>query len=100
MLQVPADRAHEAMPYLTFLIDNYENVPAAGVVFVHGNRFQWHNDHPQYDNLDLLSLLNVEEALKENGYHNMKCDWSLSTCRKDAVPQASLETSMQASLQL
>lgn len=44
-------------------------------------------------------LLNVQKALKENGYHNIQCDWSLSTCRKDAVPQASLETSMQASLQ-
>ncbi|EDN96406.1 hypothetical protein SS1G_01332 [Sclerotinia sclerotiorum 1980 UF-70] len=87
------------MPYLTFLIDNYEHIPAAGAVFVHGNRYQWHNDHPQYDNRDLLSRLNVEDALREYGYHNLKCDWSLSTCRSEAVPQGSLETSMQASLQ-
>ncbi|KAI9645375.1 hypothetical protein NHQ30_006113 [Ciborinia camelliae] len=99
VLQVPANRAHEAMPYLTFLIDNYENIPAAGAVFVHGNRFQWHNDHPKYDNLDLLSLLNVEKALEEDGYHNLKCDWSLGTCRKEAIAQGSLETSGQALLQ-
>ncbi|KAM0313913.1 hypothetical protein ACHAO8_005159 [Botrytis cinerea] len=99
VLQVPANRAHEAMPYLTFLIDNYANIPATGAVFVHGNRYQWHNDHPQYDNLDLLSRLDLESALAEDGYHNLKCDWSLSTCSDKAVAQGSLETSMQASLQ-
>ncbi|KAF7900261.1 uncharacterized protein EAF01_007563 [Botrytis porri] len=99
ILQVPANRAHEAMPYLTFLIDNYEHIPAAGAVFIHGNRFQWHNDHPTYDNLDLLTHLNIETALAEDGYHNLKCDWSLSTCGEKAVAQGSLETSMQASLQ-
>ena len=43
-LQVPANKGHEAMAYLTFLIDNYEEVPERGVVFVHGTRWAWHND--------------------------------------------------------
>lgn len=58
-LQVPANRGHEAMAYLTFLIDNYAQIPAAGVVFVHGSRWAWHNDHPNYDNAALLASLNI-----------------------------------------
>ena len=37
-LQVPANRGHEAIAYLIFLINNYVDIPAAGVVFVHGSR--------------------------------------------------------------
>lgn len=95
-LQVPANRGHEAMAYLTFIIDNYDSLPNA-VVFIHGSRFAWHNDHPAYDNAVLLSQLNVSRALEPYGYHNLKCDWSASTCyEKDSPPQRSLETSMRA----
>ncbi|KAK4498753.1 hypothetical protein PRZ48_009263 [Zasmidium cellare] len=99
-LQVPANRGHEAMVFLTFLADNYENIPAAGAVFVHGARYQWHNDSPDYDNLDLLTALNVSSALEPYGYHNLRCDWSASTCSaKESVPQRSLETVFKARLQ-
>lgn len=97
-LQVPANRGHEAMAYLTFLIDNYENIPAAGVVFVHGARWAWHNDAPDYDNAGLLSALNVSNALAPSGYHNLRCDWSISSCVPSSPPQGSLETSLQAVL--
>jgi len=97
-LQVPMNRGHEAMAYLTFMIDNYEDIPAAGAVFVHGARFQWHNDEPNYDSAVLLSALNVSAALKPWGYHNIRCDWSLSTCPASSAPQGSLETSFQAVL--
>ncbi|OAL21672.1 hypothetical protein AYO20_11315 [Fonsecaea nubica] len=92
-LQVPANRGHEAMAYLTFLIDNYERLPAAGAVFVHGSRWAWHNDAPDYDNAALLASLNVSAALAPLGYHNLRCDWSASTCSPtEAPPQGSLET--------
>ncbi|TVY42475.1 hypothetical protein LOCC1_G005164 [Lachnellula occidentalis] len=97
-LQVPANRGHEAMAYLTFLIDNYENIPAAGAVFVHGSRFAWHNDALDYDNAALLAALNVSSALAPFGYHNLRCDWSLSTCPSSYTPQGSLEISTQALL--
>jgi hypothetical protein len=97
-LQVPANKGHEAMAYLTFLIDNYDHVPAAGAVFVHGARFQWHNDEAEYDNAVLLSALNIPTALEPSGYHNIRCDWSLSTCPASTPPQGSLETSFQAKL--
>lgn len=96
-LQVPANRGHEAMGYLTFLIDNYEKLPSAGAVFVHGSRWSWHNDSPDYDNLALLTALNVSSALAPWGYHNLRCDWSASTCPPNSgPPQGSLETSMRA----
>ena len=99
-LQLPANRGHEAMAYLTFIIDNYASIPASGAVFVHGSRFAWHNDHPDYDNTALLSLLNVSAAITAHGYHNLRCDWRASTClAAEAPPQRSLETKMRAVLE-
>ncbi|KAI5366201.1 hypothetical protein Slin15195_G077240 [Septoria linicola] len=99
-LQVPANRGHEAMPYLTFLIDNYDAIPEAGAVFVHGSRFAWHNDAPEYDNAVLLKALNMSSALEHNGYANLRCDWSASTCSpKESPPQGSLETLFTSRMQ-
>lgn len=98
-LHVPANRGHEAMGYLTFIIDNYEHIPAAGAVFVHGSRFAWHNDAPDYDNGALLAALNISAALAPWGYHNLRCDWSASTCPSSSAAQGSLETSLLAALQ-
>lgn len=95
-LQVPANRGHEAMTYLTYIIDNFDTLPAASV-FVHGSRFSWHNDDVNYDNLNLLRRLNTTSALNTPsiGYHNLKCDWSASTCTPDSQPQGSFETRLR-----
>lgn len=99
-LQVPANRGHEAITYLTFIIDNYAALPIAGAVFVHGSRWAWHNDEMNYDNSALLQALNVSAALEPLGYHNLRCDWSAGTCAPDyGPPQGSLETSLNARLQ-
>ncbi|KAH8705989.1 hypothetical protein BGW36DRAFT_285956 [Talaromyces proteolyticus] len=83
-LQVPANRGHEAMAYLTFIIDNYDHIPEAGVVFVHGSRWAWHNDQPTYDNAALLAALDISSALSSWGYHNLRCDWSVQISPWDA----------------
>ena len=99
-LQVPANRGREAMAYITFLIDNYAEIPAAGAVFVHGTRWSWHNDELDYDNAALLAILNVSAALAPSGYHNLRCDWSASMCSpSSAPPQGSLETTMRSVLE-
>jgi hypothetical protein len=95
-LQVPENRGHEAMAYMTFLIDNYDHIPAAGVVFVHGSRWAWHNDAPDYDNRALLLALDIPAALTPSGYHNLRCDWSITSCIPSSPPQGSLETSLQS----
>ncbi|KAJ5095236.1 hypothetical protein N7532_007527 [Penicillium argentinense] len=97
-LQVPANRGHEAMAYLTFIIDNYDNIPSSGAVFVHGSRWAWHNDSPDYDNLALLSALDIHSALSRTGYHNLRCDWSTSTCLPSAPAQGSLEMRLQSAV--
>jgi len=98
-LQTPANRGHESMAYLTFVIDNYDSIPPA-IVFVHGSRFAWHNDHPEYDNAKLLADLNINAALADYGYHNLKCDWATSTCSpNEALPQGSYETRSRAILE-
>ncbi|KAF7593805.1 hypothetical protein BBP40_010862 [Aspergillus hancockii] len=97
--QVPANRGHEAMAYLTFIIDNYDNIPSRGAVFAHGSRFAWHNDHPDYDNAALLAALNLQTALEPWGYHNLRCDWSLSTCPSSVSPQGGIDNTFKAVLQ-
>lgn len=99
-LRVPANRGHESITYLTFLIDNYDSIPQAGAVFVHGSRFQWHNDDPLYDNAASLAALNVPSALATTGYHNLRCDWNAGTCPKDfGPPQGSFENTINSILQ-
>ncbi|KAJ5653438.1 hypothetical protein N7490_000441 [Penicillium lividum] len=98
-LQVPANRGHEAMAYLTFIIDNYADIPAAGAVFVHGSRWAWHNDAPDYDNAALLAVLDVPRALEQRGYYNLRCDWSTSTCPRTVAAQGSLEMRLQSTLE-
>lgn len=97
-LQVPANRGHEAIAYLTFLIDNYAEIPQAGAVFVHGSRWAWHNDAPDYDNAALLAALDISRALEPTGYHNLRCDWSTSTCLPSAPAQGSLEMRLQSTV--
>jgi hypothetical protein len=98
ILQVPANRGHEAMAYLTFLIDNYADIPSAGAVFVHGTRFAWHNDSPDYDNAKLLRALDVRRALQPAGYHNLRCDWSAGTCPSSVPAQGSLEMRLSSAV--
>lgn len=104
-LRVPANRGREAMAYLTFLIDNYADIPAAGVVFVHGQRTAWHNDVTDYDNKAALMDLNTTAALEVNGFHNLRCDWGAGTCAESllmgpkVLPQGSMETRMTAMLE-
>ncbi|GFF43378.1 hypothetical protein IFM58399_06929 [Aspergillus lentulus] len=59
----------------------------------------WHNDHPAYDNAALLASLNIPAALEHHGYHNLRCDWSVSTCAASAAPQGSLENRVQSVLE-
>ncbi|OQE21148.1 hypothetical protein PENSTE_c012G07471 [Penicillium steckii] len=97
-LAVPANRGHEAMAYLTFLIDNYKNIPSSGAVFIHGSRWAWHNDAPDYDNAALLRDLDISAALAPLGYHNLRCDWSAGTCSSKVPAQGSLEMRLQSAV--
>ncbi|KAI1773945.1 hypothetical protein F4818DRAFT_442701 [Hypoxylon cercidicola] len=72
-LPVPQNKGREAMAYLTYIIDNYHDLPDA-VLFVHASRFQWHNDDPDYDMVPTLRNFRLP-YLREAGYVNLRCVW-------------------------
>ncbi|KAF2757811.1 hypothetical protein EJ05DRAFT_477026 [Pseudovirgaria hyperparasitica] len=82
-LSIPKNKGRESMVYLTFIIDNYDNLPD-DVVFIHPTRFQWHNDDPDYDGLRMLRLFRLSYLRKE-GYVNMRCVWVLG-CPNEIKP--------------
>ncbi|KAF4980756.1 hypothetical protein FZEAL_3311 [Fusarium zealandicum] len=74
-LTVPTNKGREAMVFLTYIIDRYDSLPG-NVIFHHAERFQWHNDNPDYDALPLLQKFRIEN-LKKVGYTNLRCVWVL-----------------------
>jgi hypothetical protein len=73
------------MVYLTYIIDHYASLPD-NVLFIHPNRYQWHNDDPDYDGLPMLRHFQLPYLEKE-GYVNIRCAWSLG-CPSEIKPLA------------
>lgn len=46
------------------------------MLFLHPQRFQWHNDDPLYDNLRIIRNVQLP-YLTEQGYVNLRCVWWL-----------------------
>lgn len=65
---VPKNEGREAMIYLTYIIDNYDNLPEF-IVFAHGEYRSWHQPEPfTY----ILAALNLT-AVAEHGWVNLRC---------------------------
>jgi hypothetical protein len=74
-LSVPANKGHEAMVYLTYLIDHYDALPDVAV-FMHAHQNSWHQDGLlEYDALEMLKRLSPEAVTRE-GYRNLRCEWN------------------------
>jgi hypothetical protein len=69
----------------SYIIDNYDKLPD-NVLFIHPNRYQWHNDDPDYDGLPMLRHFQLP-FLEEQGYVNIRCAWSLG-CPAEIKPLA------------
>jgi hypothetical protein len=82
-LTVAVNKGREAMVFLTYIIDRYESLPG-NVIFHHAQRFQWHNDDPDYDSLPLLQRFRLD-YLREQGYVNLRCVWVLG-CPSEIKP--------------
>ncbi|KAI1759227.1 hypothetical protein GGR53DRAFT_471556 [Hypoxylon sp. FL1150] len=82
-LTVPRNKGHEAMVYLTYIIDHYNNLPDS-ILFIHASRFQWHNDDPDYDIVPTLRNLQFP-YLRESGYVNLRCAWAIG-CPSEIRP--------------
>ncbi|EAA29205.1 hypothetical protein GE21DRAFT_9639 [Neurospora crassa] len=87
-LTVPKNKGHEAMVYLTHLIDRYDTL-ASTTVFVHAQRFAWHNDDPDYDALVTLRHLQTP-YVQTSGYVNLRCVWVLG-CPAEVRPNLDVQ---------
>ncbi|KAF2251912.1 hypothetical protein BU26DRAFT_516639 [Trematosphaeria pertusa] len=66
----PANKGHEAMMYLSYIITNYNSLPNYSL-FIHGHRQSWHQEG---DMVDLINSLQIQ-ALERDGYVPLRCDW-------------------------
>jgi hypothetical protein len=69
----------------SYIIERYDSLPG-NVIFHHAERFQWHNDDPDYDALALLQRFRFEN-LRQKGYVNLRCIWDLG-CPFEISPDA------------
>jgi Protein of unknown function (DUF3431) len=71
-LCVPRNKGHESMAYLTYIIDNYDNLPDT-VLFFHSHRSAWHNNILlDLDSAKTIQRLNPARVARE-GYFNARC---------------------------
>ena len=69
---VPANKGHEAMAYLTYIIDHYSNLSDV-TIFIHGEFLTWHNNDLQASNsATMIRQLSSAKVLRD-GYMNMRC---------------------------
>lgn len=71
-LHPPKNKGHEVMIYLSYIIDNYDNLSDVNI-FMHSHRYSWHNDALlDHDAVQMISRLSAERVQRE-GYMNMRC---------------------------
>ncbi|KAL4944686.1 hypothetical protein BDV06DRAFT_186834 [Aspergillus oleicola] len=82
-LTVRQNKGRESMVYLTYIIDNYDSLPDS-ILFIHSQRYQWHNDDPYYDGVPMLRNFQLP-YLEKQGYVNLRCVWVLG-CPEEIHP--------------
>ncbi|KAI9035050.1 DUF3431 domain-containing protein [Aspergillus affinis] len=77
-LKTPLNKGHEAMAYLSYLIDYYDRLPSI-IAFLHAHRggffMAWHVDAPLHDNVVAMRSLQLD-FVRQNGYVNLRCNWN------------------------
>ncbi|OJD15425.1 hypothetical protein AJ78_04325 [Emergomyces pasteurianus Ep9510] len=73
-LHPPLNKGHEAMVYLTYLIDHYNNLPDV-MIFMHSHHVSWHNEEAlAFNAVELINRLSNERVMRD-GYMNLRCNW-------------------------
>jgi hypothetical protein len=74
-LHTSMNKGREAMPYLTYLVEHYHNLPAT-IVFLHAHRsgypVAWHNEGEDHDAVRMVRSLNTD-FIQRSGYANLRC---------------------------
>lgn len=95
-LTTPINKGHEAMAYLTYIVDNYERSIPSVVAFLHSHRegfFKaWHVDTPLHDNVYAMRHLQID-YVKEQGYVNLRCNLNPG-CKKINKPNPHITASV------
>ena len=81
---------HEAVPYLQFIYDHYDNPPAKKIIFIHGHVFGWHYKPSIYDTIS--NLLRTKEYYEmdygslNHVYFQSEVPWNLDERFKKIFP--------------
>jgi hypothetical protein len=73
-LHPPKNKGHEVMIYLTWIIDNYDNLPDVAM-FMHSHQLTWHNDDLLGNDAVLLVQRLSRQRVWREGFVNMRCSW-------------------------
>ncbi|KAL1609778.1 hypothetical protein SLS59_001289 [Nothophoma quercina] len=70
--KVPKNKGREAMVYLSYIIDHYDDLPDT-TLFMHAHRHAWHNN--QLMGLDAAQIVNRlnHDRVARLGYMNVRC---------------------------
>ncbi|KAF1828263.1 hypothetical protein BDW02DRAFT_575012 [Decorospora gaudefroyi] len=79
LLKTPMNKGNEAMVYLTYIIDHYNNLPDIAI-FIHAHLQSKHTDdllgNSMVESLQRLCLPKVQS----DGYFNLRCNWKPGGC--------------------
>jgi hypothetical protein len=77
-MHTPKNKGREALPYLQYIIDHYNDLPEV-VVFLHSHRdgviAGWHIDTMDYSNVDSVRALQ-KDFVQQAGFVNLRCQSS------------------------
>jgi len=74
-LHPPKNKGHEVMVYLTYIIDNYDDLADVNI-FMHSHQIAWHNDELLGSNAaTMIERLSAERVQRE-GFMNLRCHWN------------------------
>ncbi|KAB2572816.1 hypothetical protein DBV05_g8515 [Lasiodiplodia theobromae] len=69
---LPANKGHEVMAYLTFIIDFYDDLPDISI-FMHAHAAAWHNNELlEMSSAEMLKHMNIRKVIRD-GYVNLRC---------------------------
>ncbi|KAJ9661754.1 hypothetical protein H2198_001719 [Neophaeococcomyces mojaviensis] len=73
-LHTPMNKGHEAMVYLTYILDHYDSLPDINI-FMHAHQRAWHTPELlNHEATEVLKRLSSERVWRE-GYMNLRCHW-------------------------
>ncbi|KAI5363685.1 hypothetical protein Slin14017_G056490 [Septoria linicola] len=74
-LHTPANKGHEAMTYLTYIIENYHELPPVSA-FLHDHPEAWHNNILlDMSTSEMIGNLRLDKV-EQDGYFNLRCHWN------------------------